>query len=142
MAAPAREETKFNLNFRTLLRAHKLGAIHIREADEVGVADLMIYAPPQGPLDFHSRFLGWVELKVGNNPLDTSQKDFLKKECLKDVRVYVARYHPASEQVAMFKGHYNRTAQEMDWLDLGSTRMHDHFDWYRSFVTGTFRFTV
>lgn len=72
-------ETDFNWHMREALRAQDLRALHIREASETGVADLMVYrcnvprtmlhqeGPRKGTQESCQIVEAWIELKSENN---------------------------------------------------------------------------
>lgn len=74
-------ETKFNAELRAVLRSQGLGVLHIREADQPGPADLVIW---QGP-----RLVAWVELKFGDHDTEPHQEQFIKARELEGGNAYV-----------------------------------------------------
>ena len=66
-------ETEFNRQMREVLRAQGMRCLHIREADQPGVLDLIVWTviplprtPPR-----------WLELKIGDEEVRPSQVDFM-----------------------------------------------------------------
>ncbi len=91
-------ETDFNWHMREALRAQGYRALHIREASETGVADLLVYrgnvprailhqeGPRKGTQECCQVIDAWVELKAENNkakycmdPRKASQRQFMKE---------------------------------------------------------------
>jgi hypothetical protein len=64
-------ETQFNAELRAIMRVQGLGVLHIREADQPGASDLVVW---QGlrPTSV------WVELKVGEHTVEPHQWQFLE----------------------------------------------------------------
>jgi hypothetical protein len=91
-------ETEFNAELRKVLRAHGIRAIHIREADQPGVLDLLCYDG--------DRILGWLELKIKNTAVRTSQREFIKDRH-KDVEdCCIIRLHSDDGQIEVAKPHF------------------------------------
>lgn len=84
-------ETEFNARLRSLMRAQGLKAIHVREADEPGVLDLVVYQS--------EALYGWLELKVDNEAVRTSQKEFLRDHR----NSYVLRYMSRSGNILVYR---------------------------------------
>jgi hypothetical protein len=76
-------ETDLNWHMREALRAQSYRALHIREASETGVFDLLVYAPG-GMIaggEYKDQVIhAWIELKVENSKADSnvrsSQREF------------------------------------------------------------------
>jgi hypothetical protein len=75
------DEGVFNADYRSLLRLHGLSVLHVRETDIPGAFDLCIWRG--------TRLLGWSELKIGNEELRPSQKEFAR--AYKTSPLYVIR---------------------------------------------------
>lgn len=86
-----RSETAFNADLREVMRAGGLTVLHIREADEVGVWDLLIaWEVWDGSHKLMSHQHMWMELKVLDEPLRPSQVTFARNhgtECKVVVRL-------------------------------------------------------
>lgn len=89
------EETKFNSDFRAVLRAQGLGNLHIREADEPGASDLVVW---QG-----RTILAWAELKVNDREVESQQYQFLMQRETEGGNAYVIRYSTTSGLVRVFR---------------------------------------
>lgn len=63
-------ETPFNAMVRAALKRQGLQCRHIRETENPGVLDLIIFKD--------HLLVSWLELKVGDNPLEASQEEFIK----------------------------------------------------------------
>ena len=74
-------ETKFNAELRAVLRAQGLRALHIREADQPGASDLVVW---QG-----REILAWAELKVFPNTAEPHQTQFLEERQVEGGNAYV-----------------------------------------------------
>lgn len=86
-------ETQFNAALRDVLRGQGLKVLHLRECDQDGPSDLIVW---RGIM-----VLAWAELKMNNEPLRPSQKEFLREvgpagnayviRCFGSVQVLVLR---------------------------------------------------
>lgn len=63
-------ETPFNAMLRVALKRQNLKCIHIRETENPGVLDLIVYKG--------SWLVAWVELKVADEKVRPSQIDFMR----------------------------------------------------------------
>lgn len=81
-------ETEFNAALRGTLRVQGLKALHIREADETGVSDLVIW---QG-----RTLVAWAELKVDNHELEGAQHQFLLDREKESGNAYLIRFSNTS----------------------------------------------
>jgi len=82
-----KNETQFNAQLRKYLRARGFSVIHIKEADETGVFDLLVYKG--------SRILAWIELKMKDNVVEVSQREFMREEKAKGIPCMIIRWFPA-----------------------------------------------
>lgn len=97
-------ETKFNSELRTVLRAQGLGVLHIREADQPGAADLAIW---QG------RRLTWVELKIEDHEVEPHQWQFLEEQKNNGGMAFVVRLRgDCGVQIQEVMGHNHLVASE------------------------------
>jgi hypothetical protein len=76
-------ETEFNADFRAVLRTQGLGNLHIREADQPGVSDLVIWQD--------RIILAWVELKVELNTPESHQDQWAKAREAESGNAYYIR---------------------------------------------------
>jgi hypothetical protein len=88
-------ETDFNRWLRGVLAAQGLEAIHIKEAHFPGVADLLIFKGQQ--------IVAWAELKVNDEEVRPSQREFLRARDAEAGNAYVLRYMPATGNVMVFR---------------------------------------
>lgn len=99
-------ETQFNAGLRAVLRAQGLGALHVREADQPGTADLLIWKG--------QRLLAWVELKIGDHEVEPQQWQFLEEQVKRGSSAYVVRLkqepkYPHAVTVARVEGHDHKS---------------------------------
>lgn len=78
-------ETEFNAAFRAVLRTQGLGGLHIREADQPGVSDLVVW---QG-----RSLQAWAELKVDDRAVEPQQMQFLQERETESGSAYVIRFN-------------------------------------------------
>lgn len=94
-------ETEFNSKLRSVLRTQGLGVLHIREADQPGAADLVIWKD--------QRLLAWVELKIGDHEVEPQQWQFLEERVREGGEAYIIRLktdfgRPFAVTMAVVKG--------------------------------------
>lgn len=120
-------EKDFNASLRVALRSRGLKAIHIVEADSPGPADLIVY---QG-----ATILGWLELKMGDEPLRSSQIEFLRDHDKESGNAYVVRMFPNTGIITVerpkVRGYWNADAE---WVILCRTADMHRFDWLQALV--------
>lgn len=105
-------EDQHNRELRRVLRAQKFRVLHVREADEVGVLDLIVWRNRQ--------LLGWVELKVDDGQLRTAQREFIRGELRDGGKVYVIQFDGESSGCYVTDMRSSHVAIVMDYKN---------FDW-------------
>jgi len=63
-------ETEFNAEMRAALKRQGMKCMHVRETENPGVFDLLIYKD--------TWLIAWAELKMSDNKLEASQEEFAK----------------------------------------------------------------
>lgn len=91
IAVQFRNETEFNSWMREVLRSAGLGCLHIREADIPGPSDLIIWKGP--------RIIAWIELKIDDEPVRPSQKEFLRERRKEGSLALVFRFKSEAEEI-------------------------------------------
>jgi hypothetical protein len=107
------DETKFNAKLRRILKAQGFGVTHIREADEQGVFDLLVWKG--------RRMEAWVELKVRSEPMRESQTIWARKPELAAIPLMVARAIGPEHQVVV------QVATDGDWHELTIVKAIDDY---------------
>lgn len=116
-------ETKFNSELRSVLRAQGLGVLHIREADQPGPTDLLIW---EG-----RRVLAWAELKVGDNDTDPQQDQFIKAREAEGGNAYVLTLDPeGSVEITI----WDPLWEGGDWVTLHHAKQFRRMDWRQFFI--------
>lgn len=107
-------ETQFNAELRAILRVQGWRALHIREADQPGAADLAIW---QGP---HS--VTWAELKIEDHKVEPHQWQFLEERVQEGFNAYVIRLRGTNAvEVARVVGHGHRLTDSVHVADFRKT---------------------
>lgn len=88
-------EAQFNKDLRTILRRHGMVAIWVREADVVGVADLLVFKGQQ--------IKAWLELKVDDEEVRPSQREFLRARDAEAGNAFVLRYISHTGNILVFR---------------------------------------
>lgn len=117
-------ETAFNADLRAVMRTQGLGVLHIREADQPGTADLLIWQDWQSSSS-------WVELKVGDHQVEPHQWQFLEERAKEGFPCFVVtlkggKGEPAGVHVGRVagRGHrcyyvgYKPDFHKVDWAKL------------------------
>lgn len=76
-------ETKFNAELRAVLRVQGLQALHIREADQPGVSDLVVWRG--------RALVAWLELKIDDHEVEPQQEQFQKDRLKEGAEAYIVR---------------------------------------------------
>lgn len=104
-------ETKFNAELRAILRVQGWWALHIREADQPGAADLVMW---QGP---HS--VTWAELKIEDHEVEPHQWQFLEDRVKEGFCAYVVRLRGShAVEVARVVGHGHKLTTPVHTADF------------------------
>ncbi len=88
-------ETEFNKTLRGVLSMHGLVAIHIKEAHFPGVADLLVFKGRQ--------IKAWLELKIDDEEVRPSQREFLRLRDKEAGNAYTLRYMSRTGNILVFR---------------------------------------
>lgn len=102
-------ETDFNRQLRAAIDKGGVRCLHVREADIPGVTDLVVWEGVE--------LLGWLELKIDDHPLETSQKEFMRERRKETDRVYVARFRSATQAVEVYRFKADGSESYLDFIE-------------------------
>lgn len=121
-------ETEFNLRMRQVIRAHGFRCLHIREADEPGVLDLIVY--------LQNVIFAWIELKRDNEEVRTSQIQFMKSHSsLGMPPVYLMRLRTESGQVDVYRPNMaGGRRMGPDFMLVRTIPDYQQFDWRKFLI--------
>ncbi len=90
------DEAWFNAELRSALRAQNLSCAHVRETDQPGFSDLLIWSVAE--------IVGFVEIKIDGAALEVGQREFLRKQDAAAGNAYVFDLDRKDGTIRMFRG--------------------------------------
>jgi uncharacterized protein YkuJ len=91
------DETAFNKWLRSRIRGRGYQCLHVREADMPGPLDLVVWSSNTFVEGVRQDLVSWIELKLDDREVETSQLEFLRTQHREGVKACVVRYRNDTE---------------------------------------------
>lgn len=109
-----KNEAEFNARMRAMFRHCGLQCLHIREADVPGPSDLVVWHGQQ--------LVAWIELKIDNEEVRPSQKEFLRDRQLEGCLALVFRFRNGPDHIEAHLANQDKPfatveVGDPDWFD-------------------------